>query len=108
AGYFLVLLAWLATIFTYRAARACDLDERHALAAAALLAVASPWLHYSRSFFSETMSGTFLILAWWALRRERPTLAALAPVPAIWIKPLFAVVGVAWVLTRLWQRRRAD
>jgi hypothetical protein len=108
AGYLLVLLAWLATLFTYRAARALGLDERHALAAAALLALASPWLWYARSFFSETMSGTLLVLAWWALRRDRPSLAAAALVPAIWIKPLFAVVGVAWVLTRLLQRRRGD
>jgi hypothetical protein len=108
AGYLLVLVAWLATLFTYRAARALGLDELHALAAAALLVLASPWLHYARSFFSETMSGTFLILSWWALRRDKPILAAVALVPAIWIKPLFAVVGMTWVLTRFFQQRRAD
>jgi hypothetical protein len=104
-GGWLLLVSWLVVLLTYRLARREGLDRRWALAAAALLGLASSWLPYVRSFFSESMIGLLLLLALWALRAERAALAALLAGLAMWIKPPFALVGMGWMIERLWAGR---
>lgn len=83
------------------------LEPAWALAGAALLGLASPWLPYTRSFFSESANGLALVLALWAALSGRWIAAGLAVGAAAAIKPIFALVGVAWLLERVLARDRS-
>lgn len=70
-----------------------------------MLALASPWLAYGKSFYSETATGLALICSLWAMESRRPKSAALAAGIAAAFKPAFAVAGVGFVAERLWTRQ---
>ena len=101
----MVLICWLATVFTYLLARRVGMGRGPALLAVGLLAFASPWLAYNRSFFSEPAIGLSAVIALWAAESERPIIAALAAAAAALFKPPFALVGAAVVIDKAEQRR---
>jgi hypothetical protein len=105
---FMGIAAWLGTLLTYRVARALRLSARTALTASMLLAVASPWLVYTRSVYPATVAGVALIGALLAILDRRIVLAALATAIAAAMKPMLALVAIAWVGVLLLQRRFRD
>jgi hypothetical protein len=107
-GLELVLIGWLGTLATYLMARRGGFSRRMGLAAAGLLLLASPWLAYSRDYFSETAIGLCLALAIWAWSDERPVVAALFAAGAAFIKPSFAVVGAGFVIESMRERSWRD
>jgi hypothetical protein len=96
-----VLALGAATLFAAAAAALrTGLDARSALAATALFGVASPWVVYTKSFFTEVSSGLALALALLAALSSRWISAGLSVGLAMAIKPIFAVAGAAWLLER--------
>jgi hypothetical protein len=73
--------------------------------AASMLFAASPWLAYSRSYFSETTIGVALILGLWMLLSDMPILAALAAGAGAIMKPPFAIVGAGFLAEEVRERR---
>ena len=71
-----------------------------ALLAAALLALASPWLGYTKSLFPDGAAALPLALGLWALVAGQGALVGLAVSAAMWLKPALAVVGAGWILER--------
>ncbi len=103
-----VLICWLGAIFTFLLARRVGLSPAYALIATGLLALASPWLAYNRSFFAEPAIGLSAVIALYALESDRPVLAALAAAAAALFKPPLAVIGVGFVIERILQKRWRD
>lgn len=100
-----ILLSWLAVVVTYFAGRRSGLLRDPALLAAAFLGLCSPFLAYSHSFYSEPVIALFLVLGLWAMQAERYAAAGCAVAAAIWMKPNFVIIGIAWAAERLWARR---
>ncbi len=101
-------MAWLTTLVTYFASRRLGMGRGLALGAAAVLALASPWLVYVKSFYSEPAIGLALALALWASESHHPRLTGLAAGAAAILKPPFALVGIGLIIERLWARRWRD
>jgi hypothetical protein len=107
-GLFLIFAAWLGGLMTYGVAREAGLGPGYASASVALLAIASPWLAYTRSYFSEQLTGVVLIGALWALQRGRPVACALLSALATAFKPMNLLVAAGWILERWFAGRRRD
>ena len=105
ASRVMILICWFGAIFTFLLARKVGLGRGYALLATALLALASPWLAYDRSFFAEPAIGLSAVIALYALEAGRPILAAVASVAAALFKPPLAVIGGGFVIDRS-QRKR--
>ena len=105
-GVAMVLFGWLGAILTYIIARRCGLTLSYAMIAVTVL-LCSPWLAYSRSLFSEVPIGVALCLALLFYLAEMSTLSALAVALAIFMKPLFIVIGMGFAIelasTRQWR-----
>ncbi len=82
-----------------------DLETGYALLATALLALASPWLAYDRSFFVEPVIGLTAVISLYALEADRPIFAATAAAAAAIFKPPLAVIGGGFVIDRIQQKR---
>ena len=108
ASFVVVFICWLGTVVTYFLGRQVGLGRGLALLAVALLALASPWLAYTRSFFAEPVIGLSVAAAFWAFAADRPVLAALGAGAALIFKPPFGVVGAGLILDRIWERRWRD
>jgi hypothetical protein len=102
---FMALIAWSGALLSYLTVRALGLSVPAAVGAAALLALASPWLAYTRSFYPATLAGVALVLALWLMLRGRILGAALSLSAAAAIKPALATVALAWILVELARRR---
>lgn len=95
----------VATLFVAAgAARRAGLTRRETWAAVGLLAFASPWLVYTRSFFTEGLNALVLAAALWAALDRRWIVAGVCVGLAFAIKPIFVLVGVAWLLDRALER----
>ncbi len=105
ASVAMVLISWVTCIVAFVAARRAGMSRAGSVVGVAILALASPWLPYARSYYSEPVIGLTLILALWAMEEERFLLAALAAAAAAILKPPYAVVGAGFVLETLWDRR---
>ena len=103
----MVFMGWLGTILTYAIARRSGLAIPYALLAVVIL-FASPWLAYSRSFYSEIPIGLALSVALFAYISDMPILAAVGVGLATWIKPPFVVVGFGFMAEMLFARRWRD
>ncbi len=108
ASLVMVLVCWLGAIFTYLLSRRLGMGRGAALLATALLAFASPWLAYTRSFYSEPVAGVAGLIALWALEGDRPATSALAASAAAFFKPPFAVIGLGLLIDRIEQKRWRD
>ena len=104
-GLLMGLIGWLGIVLTYRTGRAINLSARSALGAAALLALASAWLPYTRSFYPATLAGLSLIIALLSIVKKRIVMAALAISYAAALKPILSVVAISWMIVLLFQRR---
>ncbi len=98
AAVALALIAWLGALMTYLAGRRLAMSRCEAMLAPMLLVFASPWLPYSRSFFSESTIGLVLIFTVWAFTADRIILAGFSAGFAAILKPPFAVVGAGLVI----------
>jgi hypothetical protein len=98
-------LSWLGVLATYGCARRAGFHRGWALLASGLCGLASPWLAYSRSLFTETALGLCLALSLYALTARRPVLSGLAAGVALAIKPAFALAAAGFALERLLARR---
>ena len=96
---------WLGAIFTFLLARKVGMGRGYALLATALLALGSPWLAYTRSFFVEPVIGLSAAIALYALEGGRPLLAASAAAAAAIFKPPLAVIGGGFIVDRIQQKR---
>jgi hypothetical protein len=105
ASLVMVLICWLGAIFTFLLARKVGLGSGYALLATSVLALASPWLIYNRSFFAEPAIGLSVVIALYALESERPVLAGSAAAAAAFFKPPMAVIGVGFVIDRILRKR---
>ncbi|HXN86695.1 MAG TPA: hypothetical protein VN867_11525 [Candidatus Binataceae bacterium] len=103
-GIAMVLFGWLGVILTYLIALRVGLTRSYAMIAVAVL-VCSPWLAYSRSFFSEVPIGVALCLALLLYIAEMPALSALAVAVAIFMKPLSLVIGLGFAVDLALARR---
>ena len=101
----LALFSWLGALVTYLVCRSMGMRRARAMLAVLLLSVASSWLVYSRAFFSESAIGLALILALWAIVTDLPLLAGLSLAVAAILKPPFALVGIAIVISEIWAGR---
>lgn len=99
------LLGWLGALLTYFVVLRAGLSRRWSLVAAGSLALASPWLAYSRSLFSEVPIGLALLLGLWAFACDWPAVAGLCVAAAMAMKPPFVVVGVGFATELLIARR---
>jgi hypothetical protein len=108
ASFVVVVICWLGTVVTYFLGRQVGLGRGLALFAVGLLALASPWLAYTRSFFAEPVIGLSVAAALWAFEADLPVLAGLGAAAAVIFKPVFAVIGAGLVLDRIWERRWRD
>jgi len=104
-SWIIVIFSWGTLLVTYLIARRAGLSPPVSILAVLLLFLASPWLAYSRSYFSEPLIGFLLILGLWAMQRSRMILAALMVILAMAIKPPFALVGLGWIAERLMARQ---
>jgi hypothetical protein len=107
AGYAIVVVSWLTVLLTYVLGRRLFRRRGPALAAAALL-LCTPWLAYSRSYFSEPLAGLVLVAATLTALRRRWVATGAALALAAAIKPAFALAAVAFVLDRVLRRRWRD
>lgn len=107
-GVMLALLAAAGVALTYLAARLSGQRTRAALASAALLGFASPWLVYLRSYFVDVTLGFFMLLGFLAMRRRMPVLAGLSIGVAMAMKSILLLAGFAWIAERLWARARRE
>ncbi len=98
ASLVLALIAWLGALLTFLVGRRTGMGRGQAMLAAMLLVFASPWLAYSRSFFSESTIGLVLIFTVWAFTVDRIILAGFSAGFAAILKPPFAVVGAGLVI----------
>jgi hypothetical protein len=105
ASLVMVLICWLGAIFTFLLARKVGMGRGDALLATALLALASPWLAYARSFYAEPVIGLTAVIALYALEGEHPLLAGGAAAAAAIFKPPFAMIGGGFAIDRI-QRKR--
>jgi hypothetical protein len=105
ASLVIVLVSWLGALFTFLLARKVGLGTGYALLATALLALASPWLAYVRSFFVEPVIGLTAVISLYALEADRPIFAATAAAAAAIFKPPLAVIGGGFVIDRIQQKR---
>jgi hypothetical protein len=96
----LVAVARAMRVATAGAALAAGLGTAAILAALALLALASPWLAYAKSFYSEGPAALALALALAALLARRPALAGLAAGLGMWMKPALGAVAAGWIVER--------
>jgi hypothetical protein len=108
AALVLALIAWLGALATYMAGRQLGMTRGKAMLATMLLVGASPWLPYSRSFFSESATGLALILAVWAYNADRMILAGFGAASAAVLKPPFAIVGLGFIVNELLEGRRRN
>jgi hypothetical protein len=108
AAIILALVSWLGALVTYWAGRSAGMGRAKAMLAVFLLMGASTWLAYSRSFFSEATIGLALILALWALIADRPILAGLTLAFAAFLKPPFAIIGIAFIINEIAGGRRQN
>lgn len=99
------LLGWLGALVTYFVALRAGLSRRWSLVAAGSLALASPWLAYSRSLFSEVPTGLALLLGLWAFACDWPAVAGLCVAASMAMKPPFMVVGVGFATELLIAKR---
>lgn len=97
AGIVMVLISWLGIVLTYLITLRQTRSHAASFLGSALLAVASPWTAYSRSFFSEPLIGFFHLAALWAILERKVFLAAVALVLASFVKPTTAVVVASWI-----------
>ena len=99
------VLAWLATVAIYGAARASGFSRPSALAVALVSGLASPLLAYGRGFFPEAAIGCTLAVAAWLFFRGRLALSGAACAVAFALKPPFALAGAGLVADRLLARQ---
>jgi hypothetical protein len=104
----LALISWLGALVTYLVGRSIGMGRGRAMLATLLLVAASPWLAYSRSFFSESTIGLALILALWALVTDQMILAGLGTALAAILKPPFAVVGIGFIIHEIVEGHRRN
>jgi hypothetical protein len=107
-GFILMLISWLGVVVTYFVGRQVGMGRRWAMLAASMLFAASPWLAYSRSYFSETTSGVALILGLWMFLSDLSILAALAAAVGAIMKPPFALVAAAFLVEKVREKRWKD
>ena len=107
-GKILLGLAVLTLFVGYFTGLSAGLSQNESVAAVALFALCSPWLVYTKSYFTEGMTALFLLAALAAHLRGRQVVAGLFLVAAIWIKLPYALVGAAWLAWCVWQRRGRD
>ena len=105
---FSAVVSLLTIVATYLAARSIGLSDWAAVASATLLALASPWLVYTKSFFAEPLLGLCMATAVWGLLTRRLALAGVSVSLAFLTKPPFLVVGVAWFAWLVAQGQRRD
>ncbi|HTY57082.1 MAG TPA: hypothetical protein VMB26_17875 [Candidatus Binataceae bacterium] len=105
ASIAMVFISWLVIIVVYKFVRTLGMGCWPALLAASVLGLASPWFAYTRSFYPEPAIGLAMVLALWALARDHSKMAALASAAAAFMKPPFALIGVGFVVERMWARR---
>jgi hypothetical protein len=96
----ILIVSWMTVLIVYGIVRAAGLGPGYAMSACALLGLASPWLAYSRSFFSEPLAGLALALGLYAMQKDRPAWAGAAAVLALLIKLPFVLAGVGWIIER--------
>ncbi|HUO05298.1 MAG TPA: hypothetical protein VMU16_08890 [Candidatus Binataceae bacterium] len=107
-AYFVMMsISWLGALVTYFIGRRIGMERGFALLTTLVL-LSSPWLVYSKSYYSEPAIGLSLALALWALESRRPMLAGLAAGAAMAFKPSFVIAGAGLVLERLWARSWRD
>lgn len=104
-GFLIAFFSWLGACLVYGIARSLGFARMDALLSVILLVFASPWLPYSRSFFSEPLAGVLLLAGLWAMCSRRPALAGVACAAAFAVKLPLALVGLGWILECLWTRR---
>jgi hypothetical protein len=105
ASTVVVVWVWLAVVATYLTARRSGFPTGAALASAALVGIASPFLAYANSFYTEPAIGLALIASLWALRSGRTVTAAILLFVAIAMRQAYPLVGAAWIAERAWARR---
>jgi len=105
ASVAMVVICWVGCLLVFLIARRVGLNRATSLLAAAMLGLASPWLPYARSYYSEPAIGLALMAGLWAYEEDRPVLAALAIAAAAIIKPPYAVIGAGFVLESSWNQR---
>ncbi len=88
----IVLISWLTCIVVY--------FTTGTLVAPAILGLCSPWLVYSKGFWSEPATGLMLASALWAVSRKRWKLSMVLCGLAAVIKLPFAVAGIGLILAR--------
>lgn len=99
------VLAWLATLAVYGAARGAGFPRGRALAAAVVCGIASPLLAYGRGFFSDAATACALAVAAWLFFRGRLELSGVACALAFALKPPFVLAGASLIADRLVARR---
>lgn len=100
-----VVLCWVALVAIYCVCRRASLPRSISFASVLLVGIASPWLPYTRGFFSEPLIGVALALALWGVLARRPGAAGVALAAAVLLKPPFVLVAAAWIMHRLWVGR---
>lgn len=96
ATSWLFVLATL--VATWLLAGAAGLPPASRLAAAALVLL-SPLTAYARGLFAEPLTALLLTLGLWAWLRARPATAATLLAGAAWLKPPWALLGLAlWAM----------
>ena len=108
ASVVMVIICWLGAVFTYLLARKVGMDRGYALFATAVLAFASPWLAYTRSYYSEPPIGLFTTIALYALEAGNPIFAATAAAIAGIFKPPFFLIGGGFAIALLLEKRWRD
>src|SRR5208282_2571389 len=104
-GLVMVVLGWLGALLTFRIARQSGSNRLFSMVPVAILLFASPWLANPQSFYSEVPIGVALLLALWAFVKHRPILTALGVALAMFMKPPFVLIGLAFALELLYARR---
>lgn len=104
-GVMLALVSALGVILTYWAARLSGQGTKAALASAAIVGFASPWLVYVRAYFGDSTLGVFALAAFIALRKDRPVIAGLLIGMAMAMKSILLLFGFAWIFERALARQ---
>jgi hypothetical protein len=105
AGGMLLLLAVVSLFVAYGTGLAAGLTPRGSAVSVALFGACSPWLVFAGSFFSEVTTSLILIGALWCNLRGRTAASAILVMVAVAIKPPYALVGAAWLVQCLAERR---
>ena len=100
-----IFYGWLTLLLLYWVGRSVGLGRLPACLSLVVLCLASPWLLYTRSLYTEIFCSLLMVLALLLFLQQWIMTAGVVVAIAFAVKPLYVVVGLGWIVFLLLERR---